>query len=71
MARPGRGRLYTIQVKDDGRSKSAIEFHNQFIRAAGIIPSSAKTEIVLTADERVIRQDCLCYFMERCPLPEA
>ena len=52
MARPGRGRLYTIQVRDDGRSKSAIEFHNQFIMAAGITPSSAKTEIVLSADER-------------------
>lgn len=24
---------------------------------------------MLTRDARIIRQDCLCYFMERCPLP--
>ena len=25
---------------------------------------------MLTRDARIIRQDCLCYFMERCPLPD-
>jgi ADP-heptose:LPS heptosyltransferase len=50
--RKGRGRLYTIQVRDDGEPKPAIEFHNQFIRAAGIEPSSVKTEIFLTEDEK-------------------
>ena len=50
--RKGRGRLYTIQVKDDGRPKTAIEFHNQFIRAAGIEPTSDRTEIFVSEDER-------------------
>jgi lipopolysaccharide heptosyltransferase II len=50
--RKGRGRLYTIRVKDDGRPKTAIEFHNQFIGAAGIEPTSHKTEIFITEDER-------------------
>ncbi|MEO8166642.1 MAG: glycosyltransferase family 9 protein [bacterium] len=50
--RKGRGRLYTIQVNDDGKPKTAIEFHNQFIRAAGIEPSSDRTEIFLTDDEK-------------------
>jgi len=30
----------------------------------GVMPA------MLTRDARVIRQDCLCYFMERYPLPE-
>jgi len=50
--RRGRGRLYTIQVRDDGRPKTAIEFHNQYIRAAGIEPTSSRTEIFLTEEER-------------------
>jgi heptosyltransferase III len=50
--RKGRGKLYTVQVKDDGIAKTAIEFHNQFIRAIGIEPTSSRTEIVLTDDER-------------------
>ena len=50
--RKGRGSLYTIRVKDDGGPKTAIAFHNQFIRAVGIEPTSNRTEIVLTDDER-------------------
>ena len=50
--RKGRGKLYTLQVRDDGNPKTAIQFHNQFIKAVGIEPSSNKTEIFLTADER-------------------
>jgi lipopolysaccharide heptosyltransferase II len=50
--RKGRGKLYTVQVKDDGRPKTAIEFHNQYIRAAGIEPTATRTEIVLTPEER-------------------
>jgi ADP-heptose:LPS heptosyltransferase len=42
--RKGRGKLYTVQVKDDGTAKTAIEFHNQFIRAIGIEPTSSRTE---------------------------
>ncbi len=50
--RKGRGSLYTIRVKDDGIPKTAIAFHNQFIRAVGIEPTSDKTEVVLSDDER-------------------
>ena len=50
--RKGRGRFYTIQVKDDGKPKTAEQFHNQFIEAVGIKASSDKTEIFLTDDER-------------------
>ncbi len=50
--RTGRRKLYTVQVKDDGKPKTAIEFHNQFIRAVGINPASDKTEIFLTNDEK-------------------
>jgi len=50
--RKGRGRLYTVQVKDDGRPKTSIQFHNQYIRAVGIEPTSNKTEIFLTPDEK-------------------
>jgi lipopolysaccharide heptosyltransferase II len=50
--RRGRGKLYTVQVKDDGRAKTAIDFHNQFIRAIGIESTSNRTEIFLTDDER-------------------
>jgi ADP-heptose:LPS heptosyltransferase len=39
-------------VNDDGTPKTAIEFHNQFIRAVGIESTSARTEIVLTDAER-------------------
>jgi ADP-heptose:LPS heptosyltransferase len=50
--RRGRGRLYTIRVHDDGRPKSAIAFHNQYLQAAGIRPLSMKTEIFLSDEER-------------------
>jgi len=50
--RKGRGKLYTIQVKDDGTPKTVVEFHNQFIQAIGIEPTSSRTEIFLTDDER-------------------
>jgi ADP-heptose:LPS heptosyltransferase len=50
--RKGRGRLYTRTVVDDGLPKTAVEFHNQYIRAAGIEPSAYDTEIFLTDDEK-------------------
>lgn len=50
--RKGRGKLYTIQVRDDGRPKTAIEFHNQYIRAAGIQPIDSAPRIFLTDDEK-------------------
>ena len=51
-ARRSRGRFYTIQVRDDGKLKTAIDFHNQYIKAAGIEPTSCNTEIFLTDDEK-------------------
>ncbi len=56
LDRKWRGRMYTIRVKDDGRPKSAIEFHFQLLRAAGITPSASKTEIFLTDEERSAAQ---------------
>jgi heptosyltransferase III len=50
--RRGRGKLYTVRVRDDGTPKTAIDFHNQFIRAAGVEPSALRTEIFLTEDEK-------------------
>jgi lipopolysaccharide heptosyltransferase II len=50
--RHGRGRLYTVRVRNDERPMNAIEFHNQYLRAAGISPSSTRTEIFLTEEER-------------------
>lgn len=47
-----RGRLYTIRVADDGLPRTAIEFHNRYIAAAGIPPVSTTTELFLTSDER-------------------
>jgi len=50
--RKGRGKLYTIRVSDDGRPRTAVEFHNQSIAAAGIRPAAAAPELFLTDDER-------------------
>lgn len=50
--RKGRGRLYTLTVRDDGRAKTAVAFHNQSIAAAGIRPQPGRTELFLSADER-------------------
>lgn len=51
-ARTGRGKLYTVQVRDDGKPKSAIAFHHQFIEAVGIPATAFHPEIFLSADER-------------------
>lgn len=50
-SRSVRGKFYTVQVKDDGKPKTAIQFHNQLIEAMGIVPVSSKTEIFLTDHE--------------------
>ncbi len=52
LERAGRGRLYTIQVKDDGRPKTAVEFHLQFLRALGVQPSTRRPELFLSKAER-------------------
>jgi lipopolysaccharide heptosyltransferase II len=48
----GRGRLYTHSIRDDGRLKTAIQFHYQYVRPLGVEPTSFATEIFLTEDER-------------------
>ena len=50
--RKGRGALYTVRVRDDGLPKSALEFHNQSLRAIGVPVLPSKTEISLTREER-------------------
>ncbi len=50
--RKGRGALYTVRVRDDGIAKSAIEFHNQSLRAVGIPVTHSRTTIYLTSEER-------------------
>jgi predicted lipopolysaccharide heptosyltransferase III len=47
-----RSRLYTLRVKDDRRPKTAIQFYFQFLQALGVKPTSTRTEIFLTEDER-------------------
>lgn len=47
-----RGRLYTVRVRDDGKPKSAIAFHNQYLRALGIDRKISPTKIYLTEDDR-------------------
>lgn len=48
----GRGALYTHRIADDGKPKTAIEFHFQYVKPLGVNPVSWKTEIFLTEDER-------------------
>jgi heptosyltransferase III len=50
--RRGRGMLYTVRIADDGKPKTAIEFHYQSLRALGIEPKSLRTEVFLTDAER-------------------
>lgn len=48
----GRGKLYTIKVRDDGKLKSAIVHHYQSLKPLGIEPRHFTTEIFLTSQER-------------------
>ncbi|MDE3056596.1 MAG: glycosyltransferase family 9 protein [Bacteroidota bacterium] len=48
----GRRKLYTIRIRDDGTPKSAIDFHYQSLKAAGIQPLHHKTEIFLADEEK-------------------
>ena len=52
LDRGGRRWLYTLRVQDDGRPKTAVEFHNQFLRAVGIEPVSVRPELYLLEEER-------------------
>ncbi len=51
LERKGRGRLYTHRIRDDGKPKSAVEFHLQFLRALGIAPASHRPELFLSEQE--------------------
>lgn len=47
-----RSRLYTDRVTDDGKAKSAVDFHAQYLQAVGIPLVSRQTEIFLSEEER-------------------
>ncbi len=47
----GRGIVYTDKILDDGKPKSAIAYHYQYVRPIGVEPKYWKTEIFLTDDE--------------------
>ena len=46
-----RGKLFTHRIGDDGKTKTAIEFHYQYVKPLGVEPRSWKTEIFLTREE--------------------
>ncbi|MBI2428619.1 MAG: glycosyltransferase family 9 protein, partial [Ignavibacteriales bacterium] len=48
----GRGKLYTIRIKDNGKFKSAIDYHYQSLAPLGIAPKYLDTEIFLTEPEK-------------------
>ena len=58
-----RGRLYTLRVVDDGTPKTAVEFHNTYIAAAGIPPVATRTELFLSEDEK---RDAASYLRWAC-----
>lgn len=59
LDRPGRGRFYTVRVQDAPRRKTAVEFHEQFLRAVGIEPTHHTPEIYLSDEERQAGRDLL------------
>lgn len=66
----GRSRLsFPLDVRDEGRRDVTEEF---FACGDGTISlRRASTPAMLTLDARVVRQDCLCYLMERIPFPHS
>ena len=64
----GRTRLQQpIDVRDESGGEVTAEFFD--CRDGVIRLRRAATPAMLTLDERVVRQDCLCYLMERLPFP--
>jgi heptosyltransferase II len=59
LDRPGRGRLFTVRVRDEATQKTAIDFHMQFLGALGIPQTSQRTEIFLTEEERTMGRQML------------
>jgi succinylglutamate desuccinylase len=58
-----------LEVRDVSDREVSADFLK--IEADAICLRRPVMPSMLTSNELVIRQDCLCYFMERCPLPEA
>jgi heptosyltransferase-3 len=50
--RKGRGSLYTLQVRDDGVPKPAVDYHNATVAAAGVPIVTRTTRLYLTEYER-------------------
>ena len=48
----GRGRLYTHRILDDGKPKTAVEYHYQYVKPLGVEPSHRRTEIFLSEEEK-------------------
>ena len=64
----GRTRLpLPVEVRDEGGRDVTAEFFD--CRRGTIRLRRAAMPAMLTLDERVVRQDCLCYLMERMPFP--
>lgn len=48
----GRGGFYTHRIGDDGKHKTAVEFHYRYVLPLGVEPNYWKTEVFLTEEER-------------------
>ncbi len=48
----GRGNLYTHRIEDDGKPKTAIDFHYQYVKPLGVEPTQFQTEIFVTDIEK-------------------
>ncbi|HTI51504.1 MAG TPA: M14 family metallopeptidase [Planctomycetaceae bacterium] len=69
LARRRLGSDASLEVRDEQNrevSERFLEIDGPSIRLRRTVMPS-----MLTSNEPVIRQECLCYFMERCPLPES
>ena len=65
-SRPGGQPLDVVDERGDRVSEKYLERDDDAIRLKrAVMPA------MLTCDVRVIRQDCLCYFMERYPIGES
>jgi len=64
--RPG-SRAMLRAIDENGEDVSAEYFavvNDEIVLTEAVMPS------MLTLDAKIIRQDCLCYLMQRYPLPE-
>ena len=69
LARAPGGRMMPLSVQDNrGHDVTA---HYLALSGEDVVTRRAVTPALLTLDERIIRQDCLCYFMRRMRHPES